>query len=88
MDTTSNKPLAVVTGASSGIGYELAKQFATNGFDLIVAAEDEAVATPSSVARSTRTSCTCAPRSRSSRAASTRSTARSPPPAGRSTPSR
>ena len=24
MDTTSNKPLAVVTGASSGIGYELA----------------------------------------------------------------
>ena len=45
MDTTSNKPLAVVTGASSGIGYELAKQFATNGFDLIVAAEDEAIAT-------------------------------------------
>src|SRR4051795_13007963 len=40
MDITSNKPLAVVTGASSGIGYELARQFATNGFDLIVAAED------------------------------------------------
>jgi short-subunit dehydrogenase len=32
--------LAVVTGASSGIGYELAKTFASNGFDLIVAAED------------------------------------------------
>jgi short-subunit dehydrogenase len=32
--------LAVVTGASSGIGYELAKQFAENGFDLLVAAED------------------------------------------------
>jgi uncharacterized protein len=45
MTFTSNKPLAVVTGASSGIGYELAKQFATNGFDLIVAAEDEAIAT-------------------------------------------
>jgi uncharacterized protein len=45
MDTTSNKPLAVVTGASSGIGYELARQFATNGFDLIVAAEDDAIAT-------------------------------------------
>jgi short-subunit dehydrogenase len=29
-----------VTGASSGIGFELAKQFAANGFDLIVAAED------------------------------------------------
>jgi short-subunit dehydrogenase len=33
--------LALVTGASSGIGRELAKQFAQNGFDLIVAAEDE-----------------------------------------------
>lgn len=35
----SNKPFAVVTGASSGIGYELAKQFAQNGFDLLIAAE-------------------------------------------------
>lgn len=32
--------LAVVTGASSGIGFELAKTFAKNGFDLIVAAEN------------------------------------------------
>jgi short-subunit dehydrogenase len=40
MATTTERPLAVVTGASSGIGYELAKQFADNGFDLIVAAED------------------------------------------------
>jgi len=31
---------AVVTGASSGIGYELARQFAENGFDLLIAAED------------------------------------------------
>ena len=30
------RPLAVVTGASNGIGYELAKQFAQNGFDLLV----------------------------------------------------
>jgi short-subunit dehydrogenase len=36
----SSRPLALVTGASSGIGLELAKQFAENGFDLIVAAED------------------------------------------------
>src|SRR4051794_32487206 len=36
----SARPLALVTGASSGIGRELAKQFAENGFDLIVAAED------------------------------------------------
>jgi uncharacterized protein len=34
------RPLALVTGASSGIGRELAKQFAENGFDLIVAAEN------------------------------------------------
>lgn len=38
MDSTSNRPLAVVTGASSGIGYELARQFAQNGFDLLVTA--------------------------------------------------
>jgi uncharacterized protein len=34
------RPLALVTGASSGIGRELAKQFAEHGFDLVVAAED------------------------------------------------
>ena len=43
MATTTERPLAVVTGASSGIGYELARQFATNGFDLIVAAEDDKI---------------------------------------------
>jgi uncharacterized protein len=44
METTTN-PLALVTGASSGIGYELAIQFARNGFDLVVAAEDQRIAT-------------------------------------------
>jgi short-subunit dehydrogenase len=34
------RPLALVTGASSGIGLELAKLFAANDFDLIIAAED------------------------------------------------
>ena len=33
------KPLAVVTGASSGIGFELAKLAAQNGFDLVIAAD-------------------------------------------------
>jgi uncharacterized protein len=37
------RSLAVVTGASSGIGYELAKQFAMNGFDVLICAEDDAV---------------------------------------------
>ena len=32
-------PLAVVTGASSGIGYELAAQCAHHGFDLLIAAD-------------------------------------------------
>lgn len=35
----SNKPLAVVTGASSGIGLNLARLCAKDGFDLIVAAD-------------------------------------------------
>jgi short-subunit dehydrogenase len=37
--------LAVVTGASSGIGLELAKQFAAHGFDLILTAEDAELTT-------------------------------------------
>jgi uncharacterized protein len=44
MSTTTSRPLAVVTGASSGIGRELAKQFATHDFDLIIAAEDAELA--------------------------------------------
>jgi short-subunit dehydrogenase len=42
---TGQRPLALVTGASSGIGKELAKQFATNGFDLVIVAEDAAIET-------------------------------------------
>jgi short-subunit dehydrogenase len=45
MTSTATRPLALVTGASSGIGFELAKQFAENDFDLILAAEDHALAT-------------------------------------------
>ena len=41
MTTNASRPLALVTGASSGIGLELAKQFASHGFNLIVAAEDD-----------------------------------------------
>lgn len=42
---SNKRPLAVVTGASSGIGYELAKQFAHNGFDLFITAEDPGITT-------------------------------------------
>ena len=37
--TEPHRPLAVVTGASSGIGLELAQVFAKHGFDLVVAAD-------------------------------------------------
>ena len=37
--TDQNRQFAIVTGASSGIGLELAKQFAANGFDLLLAAD-------------------------------------------------
>jgi short-subunit dehydrogenase len=38
------RELALVTGASSGIGLELARQFVENGFDVIITAEDEELA--------------------------------------------
>ncbi|MDB5487288.1 MAG: oxidoreductase [Reyranella sp.] len=39
----SARPLALVTGASSGIGLELARECARNGFDLLIAADDPAL---------------------------------------------
>jgi short-subunit dehydrogenase len=36
----TSRPLAVVTGASTGIGYELAKCCAQEGFDLVVVADE------------------------------------------------
>jgi uncharacterized protein len=39
MANSTGKPLAVVTGASSGIGYELAKLCVENGYNLVVAAD-------------------------------------------------
>jgi short-subunit dehydrogenase len=40
---TENRPLALETGASSGIGLELARLFAAHDYDLIVVAEDDAI---------------------------------------------
>ncbi len=39
----SGRPLALVTGASSGIGYELAIQFAKNGYDLLIVSGSEGI---------------------------------------------
>jgi uncharacterized protein len=40
----STRPFAVVTGASSGIGYELARQFAEHGYDLPITSQHERIA--------------------------------------------
>ncbi|MET9593806.1 SDR family NAD(P)-dependent oxidoreductase [Streptomyces sp. NPDC006516] len=39
---TTARPVALVTGASSGIGLRLAGQLAERGFDLVINAEDDA----------------------------------------------
>jgi short-subunit dehydrogenase len=44
MNNTSGGSFAVVTGASSGIGLELAKQFAEHGFDLLIVADSPKIA--------------------------------------------
>jgi len=41
METTYSSPFAVITGASSGIGLELAKVFAEHGYDVLLTAEDQ-----------------------------------------------
>jgi uncharacterized protein len=42
---TSTRKLAVVTGASSGIGYELARIAADEGYDLLIAANEDEINT-------------------------------------------
>jgi short-subunit dehydrogenase len=41
METTGVGQFAVVTGASSGIGYELARDLINRGYDVLVAAEND-----------------------------------------------
>ncbi|HWA74042.1 MAG TPA: SDR family NAD(P)-dependent oxidoreductase [Polyangiaceae bacterium] len=45
---TQARPLAVVTGASTGIGFELAKCCAQNGYNLLIAADEAAIHTAAS----------------------------------------
>jgi short-subunit dehydrogenase len=58
MSSTTKRPFAVVTGATSGIGLELARQFAEHGFDLLITGRkelDEAKAALSSTGVEIRT---------------------------------
>jgi uncharacterized protein len=50
--TDTTRPLAVVTGASSGIGFELAKLCAEHGFNLIIAADHPDIDTAADALRS------------------------------------
>jgi len=40
MSTESTRPLAIITGASRGLGFETAKALAIQGFDLVLIAKD------------------------------------------------
>jgi short-subunit dehydrogenase len=53
MTSSQKKPLALVTGASSGIGLELARQFGQNGFDLVIAAEGSGLSAAAAELRQT-----------------------------------
>lgn len=39
MSNPTTRPLALVTGGSSGIGLELAKQFAQHGYDFAISGQ-------------------------------------------------
>jgi len=40
---SNSRPFAIVTGSSTGIGYELAKCCAENGYDLLIVADEPAI---------------------------------------------
>jgi short-subunit dehydrogenase len=48
---SNNRPLAIVTGASSGIGYELARCCADHGYDLLIAADEPQIRTAAETLR-------------------------------------
>jgi short-subunit dehydrogenase len=50
--TSRSRQLALVTGASSGIGLELARLFAQNDYDLVIAADDPGIEQAASELRS------------------------------------
>ena len=57
MQDTIPRPLAVVTGASTGIGLELARLFAANGYDLAIAADQALIEDAAAELRRYRVDC-------------------------------
>jgi short-subunit dehydrogenase len=53
MQADGVRPLAAVTGASSGIGFELARCCADNGFDLLIAADEPEIGEAADALRAT-----------------------------------
>ena len=51
MAASEHKQIAVVTGASTGIGFELARECARHGFDLLIAADEPAIETAAETLR-------------------------------------
>ena len=41
MSSIAARPFAVVTGGSNGIGFQLAKEFVENGYDVLIASESQ-----------------------------------------------
>ena len=58
MAGNSGSLFAVVTGGSSGIGLELARQFAEHGFDVLICSKGEGVAAAAETLRSSGASVT------------------------------
>ena len=52
LEINSDRPLAIISGASEGIGYELAKEFAKHGYDLIIVSENPAIVETAQICRS------------------------------------
>jgi short-subunit dehydrogenase len=48
---TASRPFALVTGASTGIGFELARLCAKNGYDLLIAADEAEIEKAADVLR-------------------------------------
>jgi uncharacterized protein len=53
---SESRRLALITGASSGIGYELAREFAIHGFDLVVCSQSRKLETAAAALREFGTS--------------------------------